>query len=231
MSYPNTLENVPKDVALGAGVYTRSILAVYDPLVVDFESRFVWKCPARQMVEFYNQHVTCQHLDVGVGNGYFLDRCRFPCDQPQIALLDLNPNSLETTSKRIRRYNPTVYRANVLEPIQLDLPRVDSIGMNYFLHCLPGTLLDKGAKVFSHLKPFLNPGGVLFGTTILGNEEQYGPLGRLFMYVYNSSLIPNSRVLQNQKDTVADLKAALEQHFSRYAVGQIGHVALFVGYN
>ncbi len=230
MLHTNDSLTVPKEVALGAGIYTKPVLAFYDLQVVYFENTFVWKCPSARMLDHYNQHVSCNHLDVGVGTGYFLDHCRFPCPQPRITLLDLNPNSLAYTAKRIRRYQPATYRANVLEPIQLDLPHCDSIGMNMFLHCLPGPLLTKAQQVFSHLLPFLNPGGVLFGTTVLGKGEAYGPLGKLFMAVYNSSLLPNSRVLDNKNDSLADLETALAAHFGRYMVEQVGHVAIFAGY-
>jgi len=221
----------PPEVVLGSGVYTPGILRIYDPLVLQVEVPWIWKCPPRRLVAHYDQHVGCRHLDVGVGTGYFLDQCRFPCEQPTIALLDLNPNSLAHTAARIRRYQPVTYRANVLEPIPFEIPACDSIGMNLFLHCLPGTLLDKGQRVFSHLKPFLNPGGVLFGSTILGQGTPFGPFGRLFMAVYNSSLLPNSRVLNNKEDCLADLEAALAAVFARHTIEMVGHVALFAAYN
>jgi hypothetical protein len=102
--------------------------------------------------------------------------------------------------------------------------------MNMFLHCLPGPLLTKAQQVFNHLIPFLNPGGVLFGTTVLGKDQAYGPLGKLFMAVYNSPLLPNSRVLDNKNDSLADLETVLAAHFGRYMVEQVGHVAIFAGY-
>jgi hypothetical protein len=58
------------------------------------------------------------HLDVGVGTGYFLDRCTFPVAAPEVHLMDLNPNCLEKTARRIRRYRPVTHRCNVLDPIR-----------------------------------------------------------------------------------------------------------------
>jgi hypothetical protein len=209
--------------AAGAATYTRLVLSIYDPLVFRFENAFVWRCPTRHLLDHYNRHVSGNHLDVGVGTGYLLDNCRFPVHDPTLALMDLNPNPLRFTAARIRRYRPTTYLADVSEPITIDLPGFDSIGLNYLLHCLPGRMSDKG-RVFGHLKPFLNPGGVLFGATILGGDVEFNLLGRLFMAVYNSR-----RILNNREDNLADLEEALESNFPEYSLHTVGCVAFFFG--
>jgi hypothetical protein len=48
-----------------------------------------------------------------VGTGYFLERCPFPSDSPRVALMDLNPNTLEFFSERIAPYRPETYRQNI----------------------------------------------------------------------------------------------------------------------
>jgi ubiquinone/menaquinone biosynthesis C-methylase UbiE len=223
------LHKIVDRAALGARVYSRAVLAIYDPLVIHFENTFVWKCPSQRLLDFYNRHVSANHLDVGVGTGWFLDRCQFPSHSPQIALLDLNPNSLRAASRRICRYRPAVYRADVLMPLPSDLPRFDSIGMNFLLHCLPGPPAAK-AQALTHLTPLLNPGGLLFGSTILGKNQKYNWLGRLFVGLYNSRLLPGCRVLDNREDGLDELEAALKAHFSRYSIETIGHVAMFAGH-
>jgi hypothetical protein len=65
----------------------------------------------------------------------------------------------------LTRYSPQVVKANVLEPLELGAARFDSVGLNGVLHCLPGTLETKAA-VFQNLKPFVEQGGVVFGSTI-----------------------------------------------------------------
>lgn len=209
---------------LGANAYSKLVLAIYDALVIRFENTCVWKCPSHHMLDFYNRHVSNRHLDVGVGTGYYLDRCHFPSPHPMIALVDLNPNSLQFASRRIGRYRPTVHHANVLEPLQLD-QKFDSIGMSYLLHCLPGNLLSKSI-VFDHLKPFLKAGGVLFGSTIVSGKG-YGWLAKCFTDLYNSRLIPNCRVMNNRSDTLADLETVLKENFGQHTIEAIGHVALF----
>jgi hypothetical protein len=121
-------------------------------------------------LEHYNRHVSANHLDVGVGTGYFLDHCRFPSHTPRIALMDLNRNSLDFASRRIARYKPETYIRNVLEPIAIDALRFDSIGVNYLLHCLPGTMESKSVA-FDHLKALMNPGAVLFGSNFAARRR------------------------------------------------------------
>jgi hypothetical protein len=214
----------------GAGIYNKAVLKIYDALVISFENPFIWKCPSRRVLDFYNRNISGNHLDVGVGTGYFLDNCRFPVSRPKISLLDINPHSLQTTARRIKRYHPLCHQANILKPLHLNVGGFQTIGMNFLLHCLPGSLLIKG-KVFGHLKPYLNPGGTLFGSTILGKRENFELLGRLFSNLYNSPLFPRLRVLDNLEDDVDHLVRAGSEYFKKFIVDKIGHVTFFVGYN
>ena len=97
-------------------VYTPARLAFYDVVILGFSCRFVWHSPKRRFLELYERHVGARHLDVGVGSGYFLDRCRFPVERPAITLLDLSEACLAKAARRIARYSPELRRANVLEP-------------------------------------------------------------------------------------------------------------------
>ena len=208
-------------VRRGAAVYSRPVLAVYDLFVLGFTNTFVWKCPSSKILEFYNQNVSDKHLDVGVGTGYFLDHCRFPSSSPQIALMDLNENSLQKTANRLRRYHPKSYRRNVLEPIEIGDSGFGSIGLNYLLHCLPGNMVSKRA-VFENLKPLLRDGGVIFGTTILGIGVRRTWLTRLYMRMFNSN-----GVFCNYEDGVQDLETGLSKTFGRYQVSIRGCIAFF----
>jgi ubiquinone/menaquinone biosynthesis C-methylase UbiE len=207
----------------GAAIYNPWILSIYDLGVIQFSNQFAWRCPSPRILDFYNQHISANHLDVGVGTGYFLDHCHFPSAAPRIALLDLNPNSLRVTAHRLRRYSPTTHVANVLEPIQLDAPRFDSIAINYLLHCLPGTMRSKQAA-FDHLTVLLNPGGVLFGTTILGQGMRPNFLARRLMKLYNAK-----GIFSNDQDNLDDLESNLQQSFREYSTFVVGCVAFFWG--
>lgn len=105
-----------EQVEAGQAVYTKSTLRAYDFVVLIVSNQFIWKCPSRRIEEHYNRHVTANHLDVGVGTGYFLDRCQFPSQTPRVALMDLNRSVLEYASSRIARYKPETYAETYLNP-------------------------------------------------------------------------------------------------------------------
>jgi hypothetical protein len=212
------------DAAVSAAIYSRLLLSVYDPLVLGLSCSLVWHCPSRLILDFYNQHISGHHLDVGVGTGYFLDRCTFPASRPTIALADLNTNPLQVTARRIRRYHPTVHRVNVLAPLHIEPAGFDSIGLNYLLHCLPGDMLSK-AVVFRHLKPLLNPqAGVIFGATLLGQGVRRNLLARLLMRVYNAR-----GIFHNAADDPAGLERVLSDNFRDYSLNIVGCTAFFAG--
>ena len=214
---------VTDDTTAGAAVYSRPLLSVYDLFVLGFSNSFVWQCPSRLILDFYNEHVSGKHLDIGVGTGYFLDKCTFPTRNPTIVLADLNPNSLYVTARRLQRYNPSIHVANVLEPLQIEPADFDSVAINYLLHCLPGTISSKGV-VFQNLKPLLKQGGVIFGTTILGKGIKRNFLAKTLMQIYNSK-----RIFSNLNDNAGELESVLKANFRDYSIRVIGCVAFFVG--
>src|SRR5262245_52416513 len=118
-----------EQIQAGQASYTKSLLAIYDLLVLGVSNSYIWKCPSRRIEKLYKKQVSANHLDVGVGTGYFLDRCEFPSTAPRIALMDLNPNTLEFASKRIARYGPEIYRHNVFDPISTNIRPFDSVGV------------------------------------------------------------------------------------------------------
>ncbi len=213
---------VSPDVAAGAAVYTKALLAVYDVAVLGIELPVVFRCSARRTLELYDANASDTHLDVGVGTGWFLDRCRFPVARPELHLADLNPNCLARTARRIRRYAPVAHVWNAFEPLPGPLPRFGSIGIANFLHCLPGSMLEK-ERVIQNLRPHLREGGVLFGATVLGRGvDSVGALYRATNRAYNRKAI-----FCNLEDDAAGLEAILARSFARPSVRVVGAMALF----
>ena len=93
--------------------------------------------------------------------------------------------------------------------------------MNYLLHCLPGNLRDK-AVVFKNLAQWLNDGGVLFGSTILGKGYEKGFSARVLMDFYNGKSI-----FSNLDDDLEGLEKALKQNFKNVDIQIEGCVAIF----
>ena len=207
--------------AAGAGIYSKPVLALYDVTVLGFSNAVIWTCPTRLIVEHYNKHVSNRHLDVGVGTGYFLDRCAFPTSDPSLTLMDLNPNSLAAAARRVRRYQLTTLLADVTVPIRAPTAPFDSIGIGYLLHCLPGPMRHKAGAI-GYLAALLNPDGVLFGTTILGQGVRHSILARIALRHYNQR-----GVFSNLDDSAQGLHNALARHFGTVSVHVVGCVAFF----
>jgi len=210
------------DSTAGAEVYSEKTLRIYDLLVLRFSNTFLWRCSAAKALSFFNRNVSGNHLDVGVGSGYFLEHGRFPQDT-RLVLMDLNPQCLDYAKARAVVANVSTAQADVLEPIEWSEDKFDSINLGYLLHCLPGTMKQK-YMVFENLKPLMNEGGVLFGSTILGEGQKPNWAARKLMAFYNSK-----GIFSNQQDNLEDLRANLEKYFKDVTIEVIGEVALFRG--
>ena len=172
-------------------------------------------------MDFYSKHVSGNHLDVGTGTGYFLDKCRFPVESPRLTLVDLNPRSLDMAQIRLARYHPEVYCRDVLRPLGIGDSGFDSMSITHLLHCLPGDMDSKGV-VFHNLKPLLNPGGVLFGCTFIQQRSEHKLLASVL------SLFANKLgFMSNKNDDVSGLSRQIEKHLSEYSIETVGCEALF----
>jgi 2-polyprenyl-3-methyl-5-hydroxy-6-metoxy-1,4-benzoquinol methylase len=210
-----------EQIEAGQAIYTKRTLAAYDFVVLGLSNRLIWNCPTKRLLEQYDRRITANHLDVGVGTGYFLDSCRFPSSEPRVALMDLNSNALDFAARRNARYKPETYVRNVLEPISFDAAKFDSIGVNYLLHCLPGSIESKSAA-FDYLKPLMNPGAVLFGSTLLQGGAARSWAAKRLMAFYNGK-----GIFSNEHDDLDGLGRALEQRFRSVTVETVGCAALF----
>lgn len=208
----------------GAAVYSPLTLKLYDAWVLGISNRFAWQCPTRDVLQpFFDRNVGARHLDVGVGTGYYLANAGLP-DTTQVTLLDLNPSSLEAAKQRFGRADTQTLQHDVFVPLGTEQHgRFDSISLFYLLHCLPGTMADKGA-VLANLKPCLKSDGVLFGATILGDAAGHNGFGRKLIEVYNKK-----GIFGNRSDTVEGVRNALALHFTDVHIEVVGKVALFCG--
>lgn len=213
----------PEQVDAGHAFYTARTLAIYDLAILGYFSRLAWRCPARRILQHYDRHVTGNHLDVGVGTGWFLDRCQFEPPTPRIALMDISTACLDKAGRRLARYGPEVYEANILEPIVLDIAPFDSVSLTYVLHCLPGTIRSKGVA-FSHLQRLMNPGAVIFGATLLHGGVPRNWLARKVMERNNEH-----GIFSNVHDDVDGLREVLAEHLHDPVVEVVGCVGVFAG--
>jgi hypothetical protein len=202
--------------------YTRLGLHVYDPLIVNLVAPRVWDCSPDALVEHYRKHVTSNHADVGVGTGYFLDRCGFDSSQPRLALIDLQANCLEHAARRLARYRPQTYVRDALRPIE-GVPGgpFDSITLGGIIHCLAGDLSQK-SRIFDTVAPLARAGTKIFGYTLVYDGVSLRARRRLVHGVLN-----RLRVVDNKNDRLCDLHRELSTRFTDCKVETIGCMALF----
>jgi 2-polyprenyl-3-methyl-5-hydroxy-6-metoxy-1,4-benzoquinol methylase len=218
------LTNLPsqEDIHHGQSVYTKTSLKIYDLYVTELSNRFAWHCPPQVLIDFFEEHISANHLDIGVGTGYFLRKLTHHKFR-RLGLMDLNEDCLAYAKNHLKKYNPETYKQDVFRKFTDVTNKFDSVSLNYVLHCLPGTLAQK-AIVFDHIKEVLNPGGQLFGSTILGKGTRKNWLANRLLSIYN-----NKKIMNNLNDDDETLKLELEKRYSNVEIHIKGCVALFSG--
>ena len=207
----------------GQSEYTPFFLRAYDPVVLGFFTRVVWRCPTTRLVEGYRRHVRPRHLDVGPGTGYFLERAGLPEGSP-VTLLDPNTNVLDHASRRLQRLDITTVEADVCKPLPITGP-FDSAALNGVIHCLPGPLSRKAVAV-AHVAAVLAPTGILFGASILGPSGPHTWLSRMTLGANN-----RRGTFDNLGDTQEGLSEILGASFERVEIETSGAMAIFAATN
>ncbi len=211
------------EIQASAAIYNKTVLKIYDLWVHGFSNHYLWRCPTTHLIALYQRYTSNNHLEVGVGTGFFLERVQFTQLKPRIVLMDLNPNTLEIVSKKMQRFQPAGVINDILAGKQPNLPLFSSIAFNYVWHCLPAEA-DK-EQAFANLATFLQTDGVLFGSTLLAKDIEQNIAAQSLMKLYQ-----HKGIFGNQYDDLNRLETALQQHFSRYQIQQIGSAALFVAW-
>lgn len=210
-----------QDITAGQQIYHPWALKLYNIIVLWFSNNWVWRCSRQRQLQHYQKNISSNHLDVGIGTGYYLDHVNFPTNSLKLTLMDLNPNCLHYSLQLLRRYSPKIYKHDVFQPLDDINDQYDSIGVNYLLHCLPGTL-DQKKIALENLSKKLSPNSTLFGSTILGDSAKHNFLGK-----YLISLYDRKKIFCNRQDSAKELKNVLQQIFREVHVEVIGAVALF----
>jgi hypothetical protein len=207
-------------IAKAHAIYTPGMLSVYDLLVHGLSNRFAWNCPTETLIELYRDNLSGNHLEAGIGTGFFIDRSgrtRFD----RLVLLDINRHCLETAGRRLARFKPELVQASLFDPLPKLGEPFDSLGLTYVLHCLPGAMSEK-LTVLDHLLPAMAERAVLFGATILGRGVAPNFAARKLFALYNKK-----GVFNNLADDQAALEAGLRKRFGGVEIARHGLVALF----
>jgi SAM-dependent methyltransferase len=212
----------PRDnqIARAHAIYTPFMLSIYDVLVHGLSNRFAWRCPTEQLIELYRTNLSANHLEAGVGTGFFIDRAG-GAGFDRLALLDINRHCLDRAAQRLARFKPTLHQVDLLAQIELDLAPFSSVGLTYVLHCLPGSMTEK-LVVVDHLRPLMRKHAVLFGATILSRGIRPNLAARTLIDLYNAK-----GVFNNRDDDLDSLSRGLRQRFDAVEIVTQGLVAMF----
>jgi ubiquinone/menaquinone biosynthesis C-methylase UbiE len=208
-------------VRQGYAYYNRYLLAVYDFVVFRMTLPLCWRCSPVELLRLYSRNSGAHHLEMGVGTGYLLDRTGFPVSNPYITLVDINPAPLAFTARRLKRYQITRIRANVLEPLPVPHAAFDSAGVSFLLHCVPGRMPEKGV-VLANAAAAVRGGGTVFGATVLSSGVPVSASARVLMWCLNMV-----GAFHNKTDDLAGLRTQLDRYFVNYELSVYGCVALF----
>lgn len=200
------------------------LLYFYDWVVFSFVAKNIWGVSVKQLLERYEQLVRKTHLEVGVGTGYLLDKLN-PVDT-NIDLMDLSESCLEKTRSRLTRFKPATYIHNILEPYTNKANnlegRYQSLSLNFVMHCVPGDFKEKSVA-FRHLKKLLADDGVLFGVSVVAQDNKANPLAKPVMWLLNAIGLFN-----NSNDHPGDLRSGLEVHFRYVSVKVVSASVFFI---
>ncbi|MBI1891356.1 MAG: class I SAM-dependent methyltransferase [Burkholderiales bacterium] len=209
----------------GVRIYSPVLLAIYDFLIMRVLTPYVWRCSAQHYAQLYRDFMSRNHADVGVGTGYFLDRCAYEPGEVRIGLFDLQRNCLEFTARRIARFEPETYQCDALKPIPFHATRFDSIALGGILHCIPGDMAEKGA-VFDSIQPLMHANTKVFGYTILNQGIRKTLLSRAVYF-----MLQKLKVINGLNDSAGQLAPELKKRFKTIEVKTIGCMAIFVAHS
>jgi SAM-dependent methyltransferase len=223
---------------LGDAVYTPETLQDYDQLVWGFNGPFLWRIHVEEIKGLYNDCLlrSTRHAEVGCGTGLFLRELNVPDSLLEVTLLDSNYNSLEACHRLLRAHPHYEYsrvqfqtlHGNILEPPPYELrDRFDSVAANFLLHCFSGGTKACYAAI-ENLSTLLNPrGGVMFGSTILGqaiieDAERAGPAAVETLQLYN-----DAGIFGNMHHNYRDLSRMLHDTFDDVELWRAGYCAVW----
>ncbi|KAF7593564.1 hypothetical protein BBP40_011184 [Aspergillus hancockii] len=202
----------------GAAFYDTWQVYAYDMMVLGFINSFGWCCPTnKHLLPLFQANIRSNHLDIGVGTGYYHKFSSFP---GSLTLCDLSVGALEMAKARSGVDNVKVIRCDITQELPTD-EVFDSISMFYLLHCLPGPIENKTA-VIERVLPNLASDGVLTGATILGKGVTDGFIGRLWRNYVNGK-----GYLDNSEDDAQSFIDTLNDNFEDVETKVVGAVLVF----
>ncbi|WP_349771775.1 class I SAM-dependent methyltransferase [Escherichia coli] len=187
----------------GAKIYTPLTLKLYDWWVLGVSNRLAWGCPTKEhLLPHFLEHVGNNHLDIGVGTGFYLTHVP---ESSLISLMDLNEASLNAASTRAGESKiKHKISHDVFEPYPAALHgQFDSISMFYLLHCLPGNISTKSC-VIRNAAQALTDDGTLYGATA-ALHGQFDSISMFYLlHCLPGNISTKSCVIRNAAQALTD---------------------------
>ena len=161
-------------------------MKLYDLLVNKINCRFIWRCHENNIHQNYNKCISKNHLEIGPGTGYFIEKYKFN----KLLINDINKNILQYSSLYLKTHNPKLIQCNLFNQ-KLNVKNINSIGINYVLHCVPGKLEDKLFKLINNLE-YKNK-LCLFGATVINDPEYNNIFSKYMIFWLNYMNIFNNK--------------------------------------
>jgi phospholipid N-methyltransferase len=197
-------------------------LNIYDLLVNKINCKYVWKCDQRYIIDNYKKNIKNNHLEIGPGTGYFLKNIK-NTKNTNLFLLDINNDTLKFSAKNLqgRFNNINSFNRNIFEDtiVSKTLPKINSVGVNYVLHCVPGNLEDKIQSLINNIgQSNIN----YFGASVVSNKELSTFVAKIELYFLNKFGIFN-----NKNDNYLNLVKYFEKNNIKYEIKIKGNVVIF----
>ena len=197
-------------------IVTKS-LKFYDYLVNDINCKYAWRCHKDNIFENYKKNIRNNHLEIGPGTGYFLKN---NYDINKLYLMDINNDTLKFSMNNLKsEYKVKTINHNIFKR-KLMIEDLESVGLNYVLHCVPGKLENKIDSLLNNLesKNKIN----FFGATVVSNKHLQNNLSSIELYFLNKYGIFN-----NQNDFSRNLINYFEFNKIKFNHKLIGNVLVF----
>jgi len=171
--------------------FVSSSIKFYDFLVNDLNCNYAWRCHKSNIFKNYQKNLRSNHLEIGPGSGYFLNPKFHKKEISNLFLMDVNQPILEASQQNLEKHysNIQLLNHNIFNK-ELDSLKINSIGINYVLHCVPGPLDQKLEKLHLNLPKNTN----IFGATVISDFERQTELSKLELKVLNHKGIFNNKM-------------------------------------
>lgn len=193
---------------------SKIILNNYDYLVNNINCKYVWKCDQQKIKKLYQKNITKNHLEIGPGTGYFLKDFQFD----NLIIMDINRDvltesliNLKDNAKKITALNHNIFEENNM----IDLDGVESVGLSYVLHCVPGRLNQSMENMVNNIN---NSNPIYFGSTVL-------PSKHIDMAMIEIQILNKLGIFNNMNHSEADIEEFLKLYNSN--IIKEGHSFIF----